>query len=264
MQLKPEVVKFFARKVKMSGFALGKSDHFPMGAFLGKGRRMLLKEQWIEVHVLKAQGCHCENCTTVGSISQYGNVFTSLTWNTSCHFSFSASELSRLLCAGLRLPQPMTRCINQLSPLTASSTFGSEGGSYFFKPNHIMVRVNVPIEVSVSVDSGLIPHSFVMHAPEDFIKRIEIWVIFAQQPRLTKGEKSRTNGCKAITKNGPTTHWETCPTVFREQLLAGKNSTSACLLGVGKLTESRPRDIESPGILCKVSFYSIVCCYLYN
>jgi hypothetical protein len=40
------------------------------------------------------------------------------------------------------------------------------GGSYFFRPNHVIVRANVPVELAVSVESGVIPHSFVIHAPE--------------------------------------------------------------------------------------------------
>jgi plastocyanin domain-containing protein len=41
-----------------------------------------------------------------------------------------------------------------------------EGGSYFFRPNRIMVQVNVPVELAVSVEGDLIPHSIVIHAPE--------------------------------------------------------------------------------------------------
>ncbi len=41
-----------------------------------------------------------------------------------------------------------------------------EGGSDFFKPNRVIVRVNVPVELTVSVAKGFIPHTFVMHSPE--------------------------------------------------------------------------------------------------
>lgn len=41
-----------------------------------------------------------------------------------------------------------------------------EGGSYFFKPNRVIVKVNLPVELSVSVESGLIPHTLVIQAPE--------------------------------------------------------------------------------------------------
>lgn len=41
-----------------------------------------------------------------------------------------------------------------------------EGGSYFFKPNHVTVKVNVPVELMIRVESGLIPHNFVIKSPE--------------------------------------------------------------------------------------------------
>jgi plastocyanin len=40
------------------------------------------------------------------------------------------------------------------------------GGSYFFKPNHIVVKVNIPVELKVSKESGLIPHDIVAKSPE--------------------------------------------------------------------------------------------------
>jgi hypothetical protein len=40
------------------------------------------------------------------------------------------------------------------------------GGSYFFKPAHIVVKVNVPIELSASREPGIAPHNFVLKAPE--------------------------------------------------------------------------------------------------
>lgn len=41
-----------------------------------------------------------------------------------------------------------------------------EGGSYFFKPRHVVVKVNVPVVLTVSVERGLAPHSLVIQAPE--------------------------------------------------------------------------------------------------
>ena len=40
------------------------------------------------------------------------------------------------------------------------------GGSYFFKPNHIVVKVNIPVELKVSKESGLVPHDIVAKSPE--------------------------------------------------------------------------------------------------
>jgi plastocyanin domain-containing protein len=39
-------------------------------------------------------------------------------------------------------------------------------GSYFFKPNHIVVKVNVPVEIMASRESGMTPHDLVIRAEE--------------------------------------------------------------------------------------------------
>ncbi len=40
------------------------------------------------------------------------------------------------------------------------------GGSYFFKPSYILVKAHVPVEISIRKEGGLIPHDFVLNAPE--------------------------------------------------------------------------------------------------
>jgi plastocyanin domain-containing protein len=40
------------------------------------------------------------------------------------------------------------------------------GGSYFFKPGHIVVKVNVPVELLASRESGITPHNLIIKAPE--------------------------------------------------------------------------------------------------
>jgi plastocyanin domain-containing protein len=40
------------------------------------------------------------------------------------------------------------------------------GGSYFFKPGHIVVKANVPVELLASRESGITPHNLVIRAPE--------------------------------------------------------------------------------------------------
>jgi plastocyanin domain-containing protein len=39
------------------------------------------------------------------------------------------------------------------------------GGSYFFRPNKIVVKVNVPVELTVVAEPSIIPHAFVLKAP---------------------------------------------------------------------------------------------------
>lgn len=40
------------------------------------------------------------------------------------------------------------------------------GGDYFFKPSHIVVKVNVPVELIASKEAGITPHNIVIQAPE--------------------------------------------------------------------------------------------------
>ena len=39
-------------------------------------------------------------------------------------------------------------------------------GSYFFKPNHIVVKANVPVEFVARKEPGMAPHNLVIKAPE--------------------------------------------------------------------------------------------------
>lgn len=40
------------------------------------------------------------------------------------------------------------------------------GGGYFYKPDHITVKVNVPVELKIRKEEGIIPHDFVIDAPD--------------------------------------------------------------------------------------------------
>lgn len=40
------------------------------------------------------------------------------------------------------------------------------GGNYFFRPKHVIVKVNVPVELGVILEKGIVPHSLVIEAPE--------------------------------------------------------------------------------------------------
>jgi plastocyanin domain-containing protein len=39
-------------------------------------------------------------------------------------------------------------------------------GEYYFTPNHIILKVNVPTELKIKKESSVIPHDFVIKAPE--------------------------------------------------------------------------------------------------
>src|SRR4030067_3393330 len=36
------------------------------------------------------------------------------------------------------------------------------GGSYFFEPDHIIVKVNVPVELTIKKESGIVPHNIII------------------------------------------------------------------------------------------------------
>lgn len=40
------------------------------------------------------------------------------------------------------------------------------GGSYFFDPNRIVVRVNLPVELRVRKEGGIVPHNITIDAPD--------------------------------------------------------------------------------------------------
>lgn len=40
------------------------------------------------------------------------------------------------------------------------------GGSYFFDPNYIVVKVNMPVEMKIRRESGMVPHNIVLKASE--------------------------------------------------------------------------------------------------
>lgn len=39
-------------------------------------------------------------------------------------------------------------------------------GEYFYNPNHIVVKVNVPVEITIRKDPGVTPHDIVVQAPD--------------------------------------------------------------------------------------------------
>ncbi len=40
------------------------------------------------------------------------------------------------------------------------------GGSYFFKPSHLIVKARTPVEITISKEPGAAPHTFVLQAPQ--------------------------------------------------------------------------------------------------
>ena len=57
------------------------------------------------------------------------------------------------------------------------------GGSYFFTPNHIIVKVNMPVELTVRKESGMVPHNIVMKVPE---AGIDFEVAMSAEPKTIR------------------------------------------------------------------------------
>jgi plastocyanin len=80
----------------------------------------------------------------------------------------------RLLLASSLVVVSSTVLLAEAGRKTFTATINEEGvqevalvgGSYFFDPSHIVVKVNVPIELRVRKESGVAPHNFVIDAPD--------------------------------------------------------------------------------------------------
>ena len=74
---------------------------------------------------------------------------------------------------------------------TLKATIDSDGiqkvkilaDSYFFNPDYIIVKVNMPVELTISKESGITPHAFVVKEPE---AGIDIDVSLSTDPQIIK------------------------------------------------------------------------------
>ncbi len=63
------------------------------------------------------------------------------------------------------------------------------GGEYYFDPNYIIVKVNVPVELSVKKEGGIVPHDIGMKAPEAGMVFHET---LGSEPKVIKFTPTRT------------------------------------------------------------------------
>lgn len=57
------------------------------------------------------------------------------------------------------------------------------GGSYFFRPAHVVAQAGQPLEVSVKVERGIVPHSFVLESHDG--KRVAE-VSLGEEPKILR------------------------------------------------------------------------------
>jgi plastocyanin domain-containing protein len=82
--------------------------------------------------------------------------------------------MNRILYCGLLLLLSVTLATAAEPVQKAEAILGDDGvqrltiesGSYFYRPNYIIVQANVPVELTVSKDKRMVPHDFVIEAPE--------------------------------------------------------------------------------------------------
>ena len=63
------------------------------------------------------------------------------------------------------------------------------GGEYFFDPNHIIVKVNVPVELKVRKTPGITPHDIVINAPD---AGINIKEDISKEPKVIRFTPTKT------------------------------------------------------------------------
>jgi len=56
-------------------------------------------------------------------------------------------------------------------------------GEYFFNPDYIIVKVNIPVEIKIKKEPSLVPHSFVIKAPD---AGLNIEESLSSEPKIIK------------------------------------------------------------------------------
>ena len=63
------------------------------------------------------------------------------------------------------------------------------GGEYYFDPNYIIVKKDTPVEFNIRKTSGVIPHNFVIEAPE---AGINIRESISKEPKVIRFTPTKT------------------------------------------------------------------------
>jgi plastocyanin domain-containing protein len=62
-------------------------------------------------------------------------------------------------------------------------------GEYFFEPQRILVKVNIPVEIRIKKEQGLTPHRFILSAPD---AGIDIKESLSSEPRTISFTPAKT------------------------------------------------------------------------
>jgi plastocyanin len=69
------------------------------------------------------------------------------------------------------------------------------GGEYFFDPNYIIVKVNIPVALAVRKEGGGVPHDIVMNSPEAGMKFKES---LGKDPKIIRFTPTKTGNYSFI------------------------------------------------------------------
>ncbi|MDP2689220.1 MAG: cupredoxin domain-containing protein [Deltaproteobacteria bacterium] len=58
-----------------------------------------------------------------------------------------------------------------------------EAGSYYFKPEHIVVKAHAPVQVKIREDSRFVPHNFKIDAPE---AGMDVSIDLSREPQVIR------------------------------------------------------------------------------
>jgi plastocyanin domain-containing protein len=56
-------------------------------------------------------------------------------------------------------------------------------GEYFFDPNYIVVKANLPVEIKIKKEPSIVPHDFVLKAPE---AGLDLFEKLSTEPKIIK------------------------------------------------------------------------------
>ena len=88
-------------------------------------------------------------------------------------YSFVTSPLG-MICRVLAVAAPLLLSTAHAQETPTAASAGADGvqrvtivgGTYFFHPARITARANQPLEITLSIESGVIPHRFVLDGPD--------------------------------------------------------------------------------------------------
>lgn len=63
------------------------------------------------------------------------------------------------------------------------------GGSYFFRPDHVFVKVNTPVELTLRKESGIVPHNIILKSPE---AGIDFTLSLSEEPQTVRFTPTKT------------------------------------------------------------------------